>query len=280
MKEHIFLRMKPSERAMNRRTLLPLSLTCLLLVAVGESHAQINNRQFTQQSGGFGQQGFGQFGGGFGQGGLGQFGGGFGQGAGFNQFGGQGGFGGQGFGQQGFGGQGFGGNGGLRNQNVTGLRNNQQERFRNDGFVGRDAKDVRRTLDQQNRQPDARAIAREIEDLNDLRRQRRRERRRRGEQPDPIRVKLIPEFDYQLPSAAETEQAVNATLSRAAAVRSLPETQAELVDGVVTLRGTVRTERDRLLAERLASIEPGVSRVENLLEVQSEASDGPRLSAP
>ncbi|MEQ8837588.1 MAG: BON domain-containing protein [Lacipirellulaceae bacterium] len=60
----------------------------------------------------------------------------------------------------------------------------------------------------------------------------------------------------------------------------MPATQAELVDGVVTLRGIVRTERDRQLAERLASIEPGVSRVENLLEVQNEVSDGPELSAP
>jgi osmotically-inducible protein OsmY len=48
--------------------------------------------------------------------------------------------------------------------------------------------------------------------------------------------------------------------------------------GVVVLEGTVASTSDRLLAEKMIAIEPGVRRVENRLSVAGEAELLPPLS--
>ncbi|MFV2067349.1 MAG: BON domain-containing protein [Pirellulales bacterium] len=47
----------------------------------------------------------------------------------------------------------------------------------------------------------------------------------------------------------------------------------ELRERTLILRGTVASEDDRALAERLARLEPGVSHVENRLRVADGRSD-------
>jgi osmotically-inducible protein OsmY len=63
------------------------------------------------------------------------------------------------------------------------------------------------------------------------------------------------------------------------AVASLPgakQVQVLLADGgLVVLRGTVPTERERRLAELMAKLQPGVKRVKNELRLQPPAQSKP-----
>lgn len=90
-------------------------------------------------------------------------------------------------------------------------------------------------------------------------------------QQDPIRSALRIGFDVpQLEAGSgEIEPAAVAAKSFTSAVSRMPGAAVEIsVQGrTAVLQGTVPSDRERLLAERLALLEPGIERVENRLTV-------------
>lgn len=192
-----------------------------------------------------------------------------GRGGGFGQTGGQGGFGGQGGGGQGGRGQGgFGGQGqGFGQQGM------QQDQ----GFIGRDAEDARNVLDRMGgRERRGFMFDVMVENLSEMRDQRRRYEGRNRE-PSPARVRLVPQF----PAPAIVAEGAPAPVvqARLEQTLSLPNISAAAganvtMDGrTATVRGTVATEHHRQLVERLVSVQPGVSTVDNQLTVAAEPSD-------
>jgi osmotically-inducible protein OsmY len=55
-------------------------------------------------------------------------------------------------------------------------------------------------------------------------------------------------------------------VSRSSRLPSRGDIQVSVVNGVVVLRGTVRNERERRLAEAVVRLTPGVRQVQNLLQ--------------
>jgi osmotically-inducible protein OsmY len=202
---------------------------------------------------GFGQSSFGS--GGFGQGGMGQ--GGFGRG-GFGQNSGGG---------MGAGSQGIGGQGPLQGA----LTQSAGEQFQQNGFVGRDAQDVQTSFDNQNRRGPGQMMDQMIENLNEMREARRRWREQNSA-PPPIRVRLQPAFDLPARPPAQAATEVQTRLTQAMTARGVASPQVEMAGRVALLRGVVVSERDRALLERLALLEPGVSKVENFLTIQTTAA--------
>ncbi len=183
-----------------------------------------------------------------------------------------------GFGQPGgFGnGAGAGGTGvGVAGQGVVGqgpisagLAQTAGERFQEGGFVGRDANDVRTSFDSLSggRGPGGMMDAM-IENLNEMRESRRRWRERNAG-PPAVRVRLQPAFDLPLAPSGQANLEIQTRLSRVMEIRGVGSPQVEMAGRTAFLRGVVATEHDRMLLERIASLEPGVSRVENLVTIQ------------
>ena len=216
---------------------------CLvLLVVLGGASAGYTQTSF----GGFGQQ---NQRGGFGQGGS-AFGGqqaGFGAGAGIGQFGGFG-----GGAQGGFGASPFGGGAGQFNQNNVNAGSAEDIRQRMRQIFGNQRR--RQFLDFQ------------IEDLNQQRRS-QRQGQGGGQDKPKVRVHLQPRFQYEeLPTAAVASN-LQATLTRILQERNVALPQVELAERTATLRGTVTDAEQGKLIEKLVSMEPGVSQVVNLLEI-------------
>lgn len=140
------------------------------------------------------------------------------------------------------------------------------------GFVGNDAQDAQGMFQNLNGRDRRRAMFDfALDSLNEMRDQRRRWQERQR-QPPPARVALVPEIDVASPSPAITAGAVDRRLTDVLSRRGVATPEIEIVGRTVTLRGTVATEHDKLLVGKLASIEPGVSEVENLLSVQDDLS--------
>ena len=134
----------------------------------------------------------------------------------------------------------------------------------NQGFVGRDANDVEayfRTLQW-------------FEEMGEQQRQiQRRERQSRlseitgDKQRTPIRVTLNVAFAHRSRTSAEIGQQIGPRLQRVFRQRNVADATVEFDGAQVTLRGRVADDYERMLVERLVSIEPGVSRVINALEI-------------
>jgi hypothetical protein len=107
-----------------------------------------------------------------------------------------------------------------------------------------------------------------VENLNEMRDARRRWREQNS-QPPAIRVRLQPAFDVPVLPAGQANLEIQTRLTRVMELRGVGSPQVELAGRTAFLRGVVATERDRALLERLASLEPGVSRVENLVTIQA-----------
>lgn len=84
-----------------------------------------------------------------------------------------------------------------------------------------------------------------------------------------VRVKLIASPELRAETVIRQPRVVSQSLSapRLMARKRIGGVDYAIADGVVTLRGVVASESQRLLAEKLFAIEPGVREVENLLEV-------------
>ena len=154
----------------------------------------------------------------------------------------------------------------------AGLAQGAAERFQEGGFVGRDANDVRMGFESQSgRRGQGGMMDMMIENLNEMRDSRRRWREQNSA-PPPIRVRLQPAFDLPVVPAVQANAEIQARLTRVIARSGVGSAQVQVADRTATLRGVVPTARDRALVERIASLEPGVSRVENLVTIQAPPS--------
>jgi hypothetical protein len=257
--------------------------------------------------GGYQQAGYGQQaaygGGGYGQ--QNAFGGGYG---GQNAFGGNGGYGGGGYGQQGGFGGGMGGQtsmigqttmigqtsmlggampgGGLMGGGMNGGFGQQAGgRAGQRNFVGRDASEVQGNFQSQFGTPQqgAQGFGAMIQNFNEMREQRRRWRDQQNA-PPPVRVQLRPAFD--LPPASVTPETVaglqgqlNGVLKLRSASRGGSAVITPSQNGVV-LSGSVGSEHDRRLMAVMASLEPGVGRIDNQLTVAAPAATSAAPDSP
>ncbi len=143
----------------------------------------------------------------------------------------------------------------------------QSRQLQEQGFVGRSAEDVQETFRNLNGRQRRRATFNMIvENLNEMRESRKRRREQRTS-PPKVRVNLRPTFDFPRRSDVEVAAGVQTRLDKVMRERGVTMPQVELAERTATLRGTVRTEHDKALVEKLVSIEPGVSQVENRLVV-------------
>ncbi|WP_146396621.1 BON domain-containing protein [Pseudobythopirellula maris] len=206
---------------------------------------------FGQSSGGFGTSGFGSSGSslsGFGSSGFGQSGG-LGQ-SGFGQSG----FGQSGFGQSGLGQSGAGGQGAFIGRSGDSMQSLMQSMGQGaNNFLNRFENTVNSALNRG--------------DANN------------AEQPRPqVRVKLNVAFTTPA-SAMPAADMVVGEVSERYELRGLDGANVELTDRTAVLTGEVATADERLLAEKMLAIEPGVSQVVNQLTVRGEAEAVPAPGA-
>lgn len=89
----------------------------------------------------------------------------------------------------------------------------------------------------------------------------------------PLRTSLNVDFEYRpvAPTAVATQ--LQNQLSRSRGINRLGDITVEMDGRTAVLRGEVATERDRVLAGRLALLEAGVSQVRNELQVAAALPD-------
>jgi hypothetical protein len=161
------------------------------------------------------------------------------------------------------------GQNGMNGNNQSGLGNSRGggQQFQQGGFVGRDANDVRAGFQATERVPGQGGMLDQvIDNLNEMRESRRRWREQRNA-PPPIHVQLIPGFQPPAPSAAHAAPAVQNRLNQTFAKHAMGDAAVQLAGRTAVLRGSVSSDHERALAEMLASLEPGVAEVQNLLTV-------------
>lgn len=229
---------------------LALAACCLLSLSATHAQYQRNN-----------QQGFGGFQGGGrstsifsgGQGGQ-TFGGGTQQGGAFRG------------GQQGqFPGQ-FGGQlGPGQQQGLQGANPNQG------GFVGNDAQDMRNAFENM-RGRERRRVMFDlmVDNLNEMR-DRRAARDARRRQPEPVRVQLRPTFSAPPLDTQQVAVTLQSNLTQYLEVQGLAAPSIEVDGRTATVSGSVSSDHERAVIERMISLQPGVSQVENLLTVDPAA---------
>ena len=180
------------------------------------------------------------------------------------------------FGQQGGFGQGMqrGGNqgansaapGGMVGPTSTGLSEASTDQFQEGGFIGRDAADVEAGFDSTGRERRASMFDTMVENLNELRDSRRRGRDRQNA-PPPVRVQLRPAFVVPAPRIAAAAEQADLALLKTLQSRGVVMARVDRSARTLTLRGVAPTAHDRLLAEQMAMLEPGVTQVENLITI-------------
>jgi hypothetical protein len=188
------------------------------------------------------------------------------------------------FAQQGRGGVGGGaaGNGAMGQTALgsgpmsAGLSQAGSERFQQGGFVGRDAQDVRAGFQSQSggRGGMGGMLDNMIENLNEMRDSRRRWREQNAA-PPAIRVQLQPAFDAPAPLPLQENIPMQRRLSKEMTAVGISSPSIEMNGRTAVIRGVVATQRDRELIARLALLEPGVSEVENLVEIQPPTPSTP-----
>jgi hypothetical protein len=158
----------------------------------------------------------------------------------------------------------------------AGLAQSAGERFQEGGFVGRDAEDVRTGFDSlSGGRGQGGMMDMMIENLNEMRESRRRWREQNSA-PPPIRVRLQPAFDLPVLPAVQANVEIQSRLTQIMQTQGVGSPQVEIAGRTAFLRGVVPTERDRALLARIASLEPGVSRVENLVTIQGPPAPPPQ----
>lgn len=114
--------------------------------------------------------------------------------------------------------------------------------------------------------------------------------RGRGRQQNEVRIVLQLGFTPPKPGSFAPQRAPKAVaakladrMNRSSWIQNRSQMEVTIDEGVATLQGVVSTEHDRVLAERLAMLEGGIRKVENLLKVESASSgsgEAPGLLAP
>jgi len=117
-----------------------------------------------------------------------------------------------------------------------------------------------------------------VESLNEMRDARRRSERRR-KQPRPVRVKLRPTFLTPPPVADGSTLSLNARLAEALPTAGGTLAQVSVSGSRATVSGTVGSDYDRQLAEKMLMLQPGIYEVDNKLTLDRPAEQLP-LTAP
>jgi hypothetical protein len=155
----------------------------------------------------------------------------------------------------------------------TGSYADQMGQFGNFGdsqsFVGSSGEDVRQMFERMGANSDQ--MVQQLERANN-RRDRRDQNEARENQAPPVRVKLKLGFDQPITSSSAVPAAISRQFTQIAATtnKQLATPGIEVREGVVTLTGIATSASDRLLIEKLVSIEPGVKRVVNKMTVAEE----------
>lgn len=89
-----------------------------------------------------------------------------------------------------------------------------------------------------------------------------------------IRARLLTGFSFVRPAPAQRSSKLASRMEKSSWLQRRSPMEVTIEGGMATLRGVVATEHDRVLAERVAKLEPGVRRVENLLTL-APASESP-----
>lgn len=257
---------------MQRNRLAIALLAVLLAFVAATANAQGGRGSNSGFSGGL-SSGFGGIGGvSSGLGGMGGMSGGMsgmsglgGMGGGMSGLGssGMGGFGGNGFGSSGFGSSGFG-------QSGTGL--NQQG---GQNFVGRDSSDMSAIFNQLGRNSN--------QFFQQLNRTMGRSNRNRGNTSQeenvvlPVRVRLDVAFDHPQVQTTAVAANVRTRLDKVLSRRSIATPNVEVKGDTIVLRGVAPSESQRLVIEKLVSLEPGVLAVDNQMTVAQQPSATPLL---
>lgn len=236
---------------MSKRILFT-GLTAILVVATTPpATAQV------QQGGGTGFGSFGSGGSTFGNGTFGN------SGSGSNTFGNST------FGNSGFGSSGFGSGAGTSGFGTGGFGNTgfgQSGAGGAQGFVGRDSGDMQAVFNQLGRSSNQ-----FFQQLNRTMGGRGQNRNRQGggqaNAELPFRVQLRVAFDHVRPQPAAVATTVRNRLETALASRIVDLPEVEMDGDTVILRGVAQSESQRLVIEKLVSLEPGVSLVDNQMTV-------------
>ena len=83
-----------------------------------------------------------------------------------------------------------------------------------------------------------------------------------------IRASVRPEIEMSARGAADLSARTTSRFSNLPAAQKFPNVNARYENGSVVLRGSVATEKDKKMMERLMKLEPGVDSVKNELLVQ------------
>ena len=108
-----------------------------------------------------------------------------------------------------------------------------------------------------------------LDSLNEMRDSRRRWQNR-NRTPPAARVKLTTEIDVAPLAPADTADVLNQRLGQVLAPRGGASVTVAMDGRTAVLTGAVASEHDKALAEKMASFEPGVSEVQNLLTVADQ----------
>jgi hypothetical protein len=172
----------------------------------------------------------------------------------------RGGMGGAGFGSQ----YGTGGFADGQGQQQQGFGNNQSGIAPNGGFIG-GAQDMQNFFRAMNGQRQRTAVFDSmIENLNDM----RETRSDSGtDRTPPVRVQLRPAFDTPLRTIARMNADLQTRVIATATDLGVTNPQITMDGRTLTLEGRVKTAHDRELIEKLISLEPGVTEIDNRLTV-------------
>jgi|GEM_PF-4338329 len=142
-----------------------------------------------------------------------------------------------------------------------------QQGPRQDSFVGSDAQQVRNQRNNRNRQRRATPFDFDIESFNEMRESRRNRRGNRNQRPQ-VRVRIKPLFTVAQPSQTQlmTRSRTQLKLNKVLPVNS--RAVVSMSGSIATLEGVVPSDYDKLLAEKMLSLQPGISQVENRLSVE------------
>jgi len=138
---------------------------------------------------------------------------------------------------------------------------------RQEEVVGSTAEDVREVFQElRGTQRQRKNLDMSVENLNERRRSRRR--RSRQNPPPPVHVQLQPKFEFSRLVSAQVASGVQTRLNQLLEIRSAGSVSVKIENRIATLSGTVRSEYERGLLEKLTKIEPGISRVENQIAIE------------
>jgi osmotically-inducible protein OsmY len=103
-----------------------------------------------------------------------------------------------------------------------------------------------------------------------------------GQGQGALRASLRPAFEYTQPTPATITQNLTRKLEASPTLKARLPVAVSVQGQTATLRGEVATEHDRVLAEQLVRLEPGIWKVQNELVVKSKAakSADPAKPAP